>query len=58
MLPLDLGVTGDANSMRINHQALRITATSKLNTHAKTWRITVHPSNPGSEDTDAEETSE
>ena len=33
----DLGVTGDANQIRINDQILRITAISKLNTNSKAW---------------------
>lgn len=39
----DLGVTGDANQIRINDQVLRITATSKLVTDSKKWRTVVVP---------------
>jgi defect-in-organelle-trafficking protein DotC len=35
---LNLGITGDANSMRINDQVLRIAAIPQLNTNSKTWR--------------------
>ena len=34
----NLGVTGNANQMRINDQVLRITAISKLQTNANVWR--------------------
>lgn len=33
----NLGVTGNANSMNINDQVLRITATSELQTNSKEW---------------------
>jgi defect-in-organelle-trafficking protein DotC len=36
-----LGVTGDANQMRINDQVLRITALPKLQTNSKTWNPVV-----------------
>jgi defect-in-organelle-trafficking protein DotC len=35
---LNLGVTGDANSLRINDQVLRIAAIPQMNTNPKTWR--------------------
>ena len=34
----DLGVTGDANSLRINDQIMRITADSTLNPDSKLWQ--------------------
>ncbi|MGB6976094.1 MAG: type IV secretion system DotC family protein [Gammaproteobacteria bacterium] len=35
---LNLGVTGDANSLRINDQVLRIAAIPQMNINSKTWR--------------------
>lgn len=43
----ELGVTGDANQMRINDQVLRITATSRLIPNSSRWRAVVVP---GTED--------
>jgi len=43
----DLGVTGDANQIRINDQVLRITATSKLVTDSKKWNTVVVPGTEG-----------
>lgn len=43
----DLGVTGDANQMRVNDQVLRITATSRLVPNSNKWRAVVVP---GTED--------
>lgn len=43
----DLGITGNANEMRINDQVLRITATSKLQTNAKVWKPALVTSRPG-----------
>lgn len=34
----NLGVTGNANELRINDKVLRITATSELNTNSNNWR--------------------
>jgi len=34
----DLGITGDGNQLRINDQALRITATSQLNPNSSEWQ--------------------
>ena len=34
----DLGVTGDGNSININDQVLRITATPQLQTNSKEWK--------------------
>ncbi len=52
---VDLGVTGDSNMMRVNDQVLRITATSKLNTNAKTWKAVITPGEAGGEDQDADQ---
>lgn len=43
----DLGVTGDANQIRINDQVLRITATSKLVVDSKKWNTVVVPGMQG-----------
>ncbi len=43
----ELGVTGDANQLRINDQVLRITATSKLVPNSKAWNPIVVPGTPG-----------
>jgi defect-in-organelle-trafficking protein DotC len=43
----DLGITGDANEVRINDQVLRITATSQLVTDSKQWKSVVIPGTPG-----------
>lgn len=43
----DLGVTGDANQIRINDQVLRITATSQLVVDSKKWKAVVVPGTPG-----------
>lgn len=43
----DLGVTGDANELRINDQVLRITSTSKLVPNSKKWRSVVVPGTEG-----------
>lgn len=52
---LNLGVTGDSRSMRINDQVLRITATSKLNTQSKTWKAVVSKGEAGGADEDADQ---
>lgn len=40
----ELGVTGDANEMRINDRVLRIAAVSQLNTNPDTWKPAIaHP---------------
>lgn len=39
----DLGVTGDANQIRINDQVLRITSTSKLVKDSKVWKPVIVP---------------
>jgi defect-in-organelle-trafficking protein DotC len=39
----NLGVTGDANQLRINDQVLRITAQSQLQTNAKKWKPVITP---------------
>lgn len=39
----NLGVTGNANEMRINDQILRITATSKLQPNPKHWKAIITP---------------
>lgn len=54
---LDLGVTGDDNSMRINDQVLRITAIPKLNRNAKTWRPIIQPGESGGYDPDTDQAS-
>lgn len=43
----ELGVTGDANQLRINDRVLTISATSQLNTNPDTWKPVVAPSCPG-----------
>jgi defect in organelle trafficking protein DotC len=40
----ELGVTGDANQIRVNDRILRISATSELNTNPDSWRPAVTPS--------------
>jgi defect-in-organelle-trafficking protein DotC len=52
---LDLGITGDSNLIRINDQVLRITATSKLNPNANTWRAVVTPGYAGGENQDLDQ---
>lgn len=42
----ELGVTGNANEMRINDQVLRITATSRLVPNSDKWRSVVVPGTP------------
>lgn len=39
----DLGVTGDANQLRINDQVLRITAQSQMQTNPKKWQPVLVP---------------
>jgi defect-in-organelle-trafficking protein DotC len=43
----DLGVTGDANELRVNDQVLRITSTSELIPNSKRWKSVVVPGTPG-----------
>lgn len=42
----DLGITGDANELRINDRILRIAATSQLNPNADTWKPVVAKTGP------------
>lgn len=42
----ELGVTGDANELRINDRVLRIAATSQLNTNPDTWKPVVAKTGP------------
>lgn len=46
---VNLGVTGGGNIMRINDRVLRITAISKLNPNAKSWKAVITPGYPGGE---------
>lgn len=43
----EMGVTGDANQIRVNDQVLRITSTSKLITDSKTWKPVIVPGTQG-----------
>lgn len=51
----DLGITGGGNSMRINDQVLRITATSELNANAKTWKPLIGKGTAGGGDADVDQ---
>lgn len=43
----ELGVTGDANELRVNDRILRISATSQLNTNPDSWCPVVARTKPG-----------
>jgi defect-in-organelle-trafficking protein DotC len=43
----ELGVTGDANELRINDRVLTISSTSQLNTNPDTWKPVVSKTGPG-----------
>jgi defect-in-organelle-trafficking protein DotC len=47
VMKTELGITGDANELRINDRVLTISATSELNTQPDTWRPVVSKTGPG-----------